>query len=644
MQVIQKNCREYKDLDENYTSFNLLKLHLEQIYPDIDVTEFQKLLVQEWKQRKCSKDSQAENGAKKPQKYKNVVINKRWFIHAEKKNLLEVYDYKKKINIGSGGFGSVFKVTLASDPNVIRSIKQIEKYKLENDQEQFVNEIQNLMKLDHPNIIRLYEIFESRSYVYLVQEYCEGGELFDKIIERNNFDEKLAKKVFKQVVQAVNYCHINGIIHGDLKPENILFIDNQEDEIIKIIDFGFSFDKNRKQRICGTGYYMSQELKNHEEDLNCDQWALGIILYVMMTGKPPQKKIVDQNNRSKIIFYVDYEDENLTEGAIEIIKGCLKPSDQRLTSSQLLNSQWLQLQEEDDQQNCQQNDAQLQKQKSDKMKQVLENLNQFTKTNQLQQIIMTHMSVLLREKDILDLHKIFKQLDKNQDGYLSLQELQEGFQNEDVLQDEESKQKIQEVFEKLDLNNSGSIDYSEFIAASLQLQQHFQENQLKYIFNYIDTDKNGKLSLQELKQYIQNQITLVENQDQQQFQQQKEQNEVNQIVSLKDIDGKENNGSNKNNNNDGKQYNKDQNNDQFDIEMEQEQSLSIINNDRDQLTPKNLEHYLDRIMKKIDKNGDGEIDFEEFLQMMQHVETKEFINKFESQQQNSLSQFLLSQN
>jgi len=106
--------------------------------------------------------------------------------------------------------------------------------------ERFKQEITILQKLDHPNVLKLYEYFEDERNVYLVTEICKGGELFDKIIEEEFFSEKVAARLFQQILQSLNYCHKENIAHRDLKPENFLFETKKEDSDLKIIDFGLS--------------------------------------------------------------------------------------------------------------------------------------------------------------------------------------------------------------------------------------------------------------------------------------------------------------------------------------------------------------------------------------------------------------------
>ena len=106
--------------------------------------------------------------------------------------------------------------------------------------ERFKQEIAILQQLDHPHILKLYEYFEDEKNVYLITELCRGGELFDRIIKEEFFSEKVAARLFKQILQPLNYCHNQGIAHRDLKPENFLFETDDADSDLKVIDFGLS--------------------------------------------------------------------------------------------------------------------------------------------------------------------------------------------------------------------------------------------------------------------------------------------------------------------------------------------------------------------------------------------------------------------
>ena len=145
--------------------------------------------------------------------------------------------------------------------------------------------------LDHPNILRVYDLYEDNNNFYIVTELCTGGELFDKIIQNGYLDERTAANVMKDILSAVGYCHKYKVIHRDLKPENILYQDDKTDDSpLKIIDFGTSKQKyNGKELddVCGTPYYIAPEVLEGKYNEKCDVWSIGVILYIMLCGYPP---------------------------------------------------------------------------------------------------------------------------------------------------------------------------------------------------------------------------------------------------------------------------------------------------------------------------------------------------------------------
>ena len=123
--------------------------------------------------------------------------------------------------LGEGSYGIVRKAT-EKDTGEIRAIKTIRKNKIQ-EKKRFLNELNILKTLDHPNIVKLFEIYEDEESIHLVMEYCSGGELFDYILKQEVLDEYESSKIIKQILHAILYCHKNAICHRDLKPENFMF-------------------------------------------------------------------------------------------------------------------------------------------------------------------------------------------------------------------------------------------------------------------------------------------------------------------------------------------------------------------------------------------------------------------------------------
>jgi calcium-dependent protein kinase len=149
----------------------------------------------------------------------------------------DYYDLTKN-ELGKGSYGKV-RLAKLKGTNLKRAIKIIDKSKVRN-VERFRIEVEIMMKLDHPNILRILDYFEDLCFVYLVLELCTGGELYDRIVSNHYYDENDARVIFKQIINAIYYCHINGVCHRDLKPENFMMISKEDPFTLKMIDFGLS--------------------------------------------------------------------------------------------------------------------------------------------------------------------------------------------------------------------------------------------------------------------------------------------------------------------------------------------------------------------------------------------------------------------
>ena len=164
------------------------------------------------------------------------------------------------------------------------------------------NEIDILTNVDHPNIVKLYEVFEDDNSYYLVMEQMPGGELFEAILQKEQFNEKEASDTVRPIIDAINYCHSLNIIHRDIKPENLLYsTKNPQTRIIKVSDFGlarFISADTLASTTCGTpGYVAPEILEERRYGKECDFWSIGVVLYILLSGYPP---FYDEDN--KILF------------------------------------------------------------------------------------------------------------------------------------------------------------------------------------------------------------------------------------------------------------------------------------------------------------------------------------------------------
>ena len=249
----------------------------------------------------------------------------------EKDNAKDIIgDYLIKEKIGEGTFSKV-KLGLNMFTGQKVAIKILDKMKLIEEEgiERVVRELKILSELNHPNIIKIYKIIEDEKYYYVVMEYCEEGELFNYIVEKNNLTDSESAFFYYQLINAIEYLHLNGIAHRDLKPENILLGENN---LIKIIDFGLSnfFDENKLLSTpCGSPCYASPEMIRGENYNGADNdiWETGIILYAMLCGYLPfenNPNAKDNRVLFKKILSLNLDYPNfLTDSSVDLLKRIL---------------------------------------------------------------------------------------------------------------------------------------------------------------------------------------------------------------------------------------------------------------------------------------------------------------------------------
>ncbi|CAD8100790.1 unnamed protein product [Paramecium sonneborni] len=424
----------------------------------------------------------------------DVFLRKQWFIMTHEGKIEQFYDINLKKVIGSGTYGSVVKATLKGTKNQ-RAVKVIPKSKVKNP-DRFKKEIDILRQLDHPNIIKLYETFEDQRNVYLVMELCEGGELFDRIMDKGYFSEAEAHEIFLQIMQALNYCHTNGICHRDLKPENFLFLTKADDSPIKVIDFGLStlFEDTVGQKAsgsqkvtmktkAGTPYYISPEVLKGSYDESCDIWSAGVILYILLSGVPPfygdsDPEILDAVQKGEYTFEIP-ELKQVSDSAKDLISHMITTPDKRYKASQVIQHKWM----KDGSKNTKQ------------LKLNFGQLKNFNGSNKLKKVALTFIASQLNEQEIADLGKLFKQLDKNGDGVLTIDELREGLIG---MSDVQAKE-LGNIIKSIDTDGNGTINYTEFLAATMEKSLYMKEEKLYQAFKMLDLDGSGKIDKHELQ-------------------------------------------------------------------------------------------------------------------------------------------------
>ena len=442
---------------------------------------------------------------KKQGKDDNINFNKETFILKSSGTIAK--KYLKIKDISNGTYSKIYLVQNKTDFKLY-CCKEILKCKVA-DLSKFKNEINILSKVDHPNIIRLYEIFEDERYISLIMEYCQGGELFQKINDLaekdQSFSEKEAVKIFKQLMSAVSYCHSQGICHRDLKPENILFLTKDPNSPIKIIDFGLSkifgeikpimkgnkVEKNIMSLRVGTAYYMSPEVLQGNYDNKCDIWACGVILYIMLCGYPPfdgetENDILKAISKKKF-FFPEEEWKSISDDAKDLIKHMICDPDKRYNAEMILNHPWI--------------EKNAPNSKGNLSKFNVQSLKNFGSLYKLTKYVLGFIASRADEGDIVNLRKIFEEMDTNKNGTLNINEIKSGIDKMEKAKEINDEEK-ENIIQKIDTDKSSKIEYNEFLAACLEQKVYLREENLLSAFMMLDFDGSGKISKSEIKKAL----------------------------------------------------------------------------------------------------------------------------------------------
>ena len=265
----------------------------------------------------------------------------------KKCDCFEVGNYTKMRKLGSGAFSTVY-LARKKEASDCFAVKVIQKSILTpEDKIGLHSEIAILLELKSPLVMALYEVYESPTTYQMVTELIEGGELFERIVEKEKYSEKEAREVVRNMVEAVGYLHSHDVVHRDLKPENILLESSTDDSTIKIADFGFAKHVLEATSACGTpGFVAPEILKGLKYGTGVDVWSLGVIVYITLVGYPPfydenQAQLFAKIKAGKFSFHKKYW-SNISEHAKSFITGMLTVDPaKRLSCAQLLEHEWL---------------------------------------------------------------------------------------------------------------------------------------------------------------------------------------------------------------------------------------------------------------------------------------------------------------
>lgn len=440
------------------------------------------------------------------------------FLGEEARRDVNLYYEIGKSELGKGSYGTV-QVGRLKGTKVQRAIKIIDKSKVSN-VERFRLEVEIMYRLNHPSILRLFDYFEDKRNIYLVLELCSGGELFDRIIEKKFYDETEARQIFKQIIKAIYYCHLNGVCHRDLKPENFIMVSKADPYLLKVIDFGLSrtfpnanptalpepetngpreLDVNKPLRgrrqtkailktKAGTPFYIAPEVLTGNYTEKCDVWSCGVILYILFCGYPPfygenNKEILEAVKSGKVDFSSpEWKDKSKT--AVDLVRKMIVAQDVRLFADEVIRHPWMQ--------------AKTFKVDTQKLKSIVANMTAFSKLSTLQKTVLYFVAHNLYEEDVTFLHDYFYLFDTTDTGSIS----EASFKS--VLKDRlgTDPASASAIFAGLDLFETKTLNYTQLLSCALNLASLDSEKKLLTVFQMADIDRDEKLSLADFERFL----------------------------------------------------------------------------------------------------------------------------------------------
>ena len=500
-----------------------------------------------------------ESDTSAPKSVINIKVNAKNFIVQRTKNISEAYE--KLQFLGQGAFGSVYKVVRKNSGTreIIRALKEISKKSMnvsEESKEEIKNEIEVLKNIDHPNIMKIFEFFEDENNIYLVNEFCGGGDVAGMNDKYGLFPEFFLKYVMFQVFLAISFLHSNKVVHGDIKRENIAFVyqgkkkeknefeeffqtlfkdkDLQEElnespgienlsenaqklieEIcnyeMKILDFGSAkMKKNGKLKeklsgVTGTVYYCSPEVVKDKYDFECDEWSCGVMMYILLTGYPPfvgesEDEIFENILKQDLNLNVP-QLKNISESCKDLINQLLeKDANKRINAEDALKHDFF---------TSGINVGNLLKGKfkenSDYLKKMFNKkgtqLRGKKKSSKFRDVVIAYIALNFSEQDVEKKAKqIFMEMSGGNKHYLitkdtfvpKMEKIFKGL----------TKNEIEELFDSIDENETGNIEYEELIRALTDKEKLLSDKNLKEAFNFFDKDSSGSITWNEIAEIV----------------------------------------------------------------------------------------------------------------------------------------------
>ncbi len=414
-------------------------------------------------------------------------------------------DYKRLKFLGQGSFASVYQVQNRLT-GIFRAMKQLKRKTSSdssgNPDKAILNEINILREMDHPNILKIFGFYSNPKSYDIITELCVGGELFDELDKNGPFSEKKCAYVMYQILSAINYCHKMKIIHRDLKPENILIIKREDEDnellFVKICDFGTAkwFEEGKIERsVVGSCYYIAPEVLQKNYDEKCDLWSIGVIMYILLSGRPPFGGENDKEIFQKIINgsydLKEYPWDEMSSEAKDLISNLLvMNSKKRFSPEEALNHKWFSKFKSKELFTKIENKVVTEK--------LINNLINYKYNSVIQESALAYLVHNFNQtRCVINACKLFASIDKDGDGKIKQSEFYEGIKK--VINRPNLESDCKKIFENIDVNHNVFVEYEEFIKGAVDKEKFLSENVLKFAFRYFDKDGNTEVDYREIE-------------------------------------------------------------------------------------------------------------------------------------------------
>jgi len=357
-------------------------------------------------------------------------------------------------------------------------------------------------KLDHPNICKILESFSDKrkSQVYIVMELCTGGSLVSRMkTHRHGYGEAAAATLVEKMLSATLYCHHHGIVHRDIKLDNMIYEDEREDAELKLIDFGFAqavrpghetmFDQ------LGTPSYMAPELWADREtpyDSSVDMWALGVVTYMLLSGQRPfhhsDKKEKSRMIREDPLRFPSQHWEHISQEAKDFCTALMqkRPKD-RLPASEAVHHPWIK-------QASHIHHGVDASKMLEKHNEVVQALETFSEKDDLARLALEVIAFSTPPGKLEELRLLFQKMDTDDSGTINMAEFKDAMAKQNIPND-----RIEQIFNSIDVSRNGEVDYTEFLAAAINSQENLvARSSIKAAFNSLDRDGDGYITREDI--------------------------------------------------------------------------------------------------------------------------------------------------